>query len=277
MMNQERFLKALQERIAMLEQAEQQDILAEYAQHIEMQMKEGLSEEEAIRDFGSLDELAAEILEAYHIDPGYQASVQEVGEQADLAQKPQIREHFAAGWHRFTAGWHRFIQRIKGWFQREPKPKTERPSKSSRKHWNGSRMKQGFARVWMQFWKLLKRACTAVLWLCWNGALLVCAVPLVLLLFCGVICFGFLAVLLFQGYPMIGVSLGILGGLMCCAAILYFGWGLVWHRTKPMVYQGEMVQAPLQESVTEVVEQIHQTVCMEKRAEDDQKEVTEHA
>lgn len=74
MKNKESFLKELQARISVLEEAEQQDILAEYAQHIDLRAAGGLTEEEAIRDFGDLDQLTAEILSAYHVRPGYQQS-----------------------------------------------------------------------------------------------------------------------------------------------------------------------------------------------------------
>lgn len=66
--NKEKFLTELREYLSILEEQEQEDILAEYAQHIDMKMQKGLSEEEAIRDFGSVQELAAEILAAYHVD-----------------------------------------------------------------------------------------------------------------------------------------------------------------------------------------------------------------
>lgn len=70
-MNKEMFLKELREYLKILEDREQEDILAEYAQHIDMKMLKGLSEEEAIRDFGSMEELASEILEAYHVKPEF--------------------------------------------------------------------------------------------------------------------------------------------------------------------------------------------------------------
>ena len=38
-------------------------------QHIDIKMQNGQSEEDAIRDFGPVKELAAEILEAYHVKP----------------------------------------------------------------------------------------------------------------------------------------------------------------------------------------------------------------
>lgn len=70
-MNKTEFLDELKNGLAVLEEKEQQDILEEYTQHIDMKMERGLSEEEAIGDFGDLGQLAAEILEAYHINPDY--------------------------------------------------------------------------------------------------------------------------------------------------------------------------------------------------------------
>ena len=60
-MNKTEFLDELKNCLAVLEEKEQQDILEEYTQHIDMKMERGLSEEEAIGDFGDLDELVAEI------------------------------------------------------------------------------------------------------------------------------------------------------------------------------------------------------------------------
>lgn len=74
-MNKERFLNELREYLSILEDQEQEDILAEYTQHIDMKLQKGLSEEEAIRDFGSVKELAAEILAAYHVDSQHALSV----------------------------------------------------------------------------------------------------------------------------------------------------------------------------------------------------------
>lgn len=70
-MNKTEFLEELAGCLAVLEEKEQQDILEEYTQHIDLKIDSGLSEEEAIRDFGDLSQLAAEILEAYHVNPDY--------------------------------------------------------------------------------------------------------------------------------------------------------------------------------------------------------------
>ena len=69
MKNKESFLKELQNGLAVLAESEQQDILAEYAQHIDMRIAGGLTEEEAIQDFGDIHQLTAEILAAYHVNP----------------------------------------------------------------------------------------------------------------------------------------------------------------------------------------------------------------
>ena len=70
-MSKEVFLGELQKHLEILEDDEQQDILEEYAQHIDIKMQNGQSEEDAIRDFGPVKELAAEILEAYHVKPEF--------------------------------------------------------------------------------------------------------------------------------------------------------------------------------------------------------------
>jgi len=70
-MNKTEFLAALEARLRVLDKREINDIIDEYAQHIDMKLASGMAEADAIGDFGSLDELAAEILTAYHINPAY--------------------------------------------------------------------------------------------------------------------------------------------------------------------------------------------------------------
>ena len=70
-MSKEDFLKELEDRLKVLDYRERQDMLSEYSQHIDMKVRSGMEEKEAIEDFGDIDSLAQEILEAYHIDPDY--------------------------------------------------------------------------------------------------------------------------------------------------------------------------------------------------------------
>ena len=67
----EKFLKDLERKLSILNEKERKDIIDEYKSTIEEKIKHGKTEEEAIKDFGNVDELAKEILKAYKIDPKY--------------------------------------------------------------------------------------------------------------------------------------------------------------------------------------------------------------
>ena len=72
-MDKKTFIRELKLALSVLKQEELDDIISEYEQHIDMKQANGLTEEDAIADFGSLNELAAEILEAYHVRADYAA------------------------------------------------------------------------------------------------------------------------------------------------------------------------------------------------------------
>jgi len=65
------FLSRLSKMLEVLNKQERDDILAEYSQHIDMKVQEGMSEEDAINDFGDIESLAKEILEAYNLDTNF--------------------------------------------------------------------------------------------------------------------------------------------------------------------------------------------------------------
>ena len=65
------FLSKLEQSLSVLEEEELRDFISEYEQHIDMKTQTGLTEEEAIADFGSFQELRVEILEAYHVRADY--------------------------------------------------------------------------------------------------------------------------------------------------------------------------------------------------------------
>ena len=75
-MDKKTFISELEQALSVLQEEELRDIMEEYEQHIDMKVQRGLTEEEAIADFGNLKELTAEILEAYHVRRDY-ASVRE--------------------------------------------------------------------------------------------------------------------------------------------------------------------------------------------------------
>ena len=51
-MDKQGFLSRLEQSLSVLQEDELRDILNEYEQHIDMKMEKGLTEEEAIADFG---------------------------------------------------------------------------------------------------------------------------------------------------------------------------------------------------------------------------------
>ncbi len=58
-MSKAEFLQELEKRLHVLNEKERQDVLEEYAQHIDLKIANGMSEEEAVKDFGSIEELIA--------------------------------------------------------------------------------------------------------------------------------------------------------------------------------------------------------------------------
>ena len=67
-MTKDEFLRQLERKLDVINEKERKDIIDEYRTHIEMKMQEGKTEEEAIEDFGDMDELVDEILDAYKIN-----------------------------------------------------------------------------------------------------------------------------------------------------------------------------------------------------------------
>lgn len=67
-MSKDEFLSTLDRKLQVINEKERRDIIDEYRMHIEMKMADGKSEEEVIEDFGNIDELVDEILDAYKIN-----------------------------------------------------------------------------------------------------------------------------------------------------------------------------------------------------------------
>lgn len=73
-MNKEKFLKELEKRLSILNEKERKDIIEEYKSTIEEKIKNGADEESAVKDFGNINDLVKEILDAYKINPEYKES-----------------------------------------------------------------------------------------------------------------------------------------------------------------------------------------------------------
>lgn len=73
-MTKNEFFKYLDKRLSVLNEKEREDIKSEYSQHIDMKIQSGKSEEEAIKDFGDIENFVDDILSAYNVDPNYRKS-----------------------------------------------------------------------------------------------------------------------------------------------------------------------------------------------------------
>ena len=81
-MNKQKFLKELEKKLEILSETEREDTINEYRDIIEEKVKHGKTEEEAVKEFGSIDELTKEILSAYKINPEYQNRTNESKDSA---------------------------------------------------------------------------------------------------------------------------------------------------------------------------------------------------
>lgn len=112
-MNKREFTAALRKSLAVLGEKELQDIVNEYEQHIDMKMAEGLTEAEAIEDFGDFQELISEILEAYQVDADTETESPKAEESAG--------EQFIGGIRNTGAGLIGIIGNAAGWLIRSAK------------------------------------------------------------------------------------------------------------------------------------------------------------
>lgn len=283
-MNKKEFLEKLGGHLIVLESKEQEDILDEYSQHIDMKIERGLSEEEAIRDFGSISELAAQILEAYHVNPEYEkATAEKIKPALDVANIPgTIKEggrrvhhfvdklliliHSGIVWCVKSGKWiiahvASFISRPLRWIRSKGKDigirlkerKAENTEQSGpeditedtsvgqistlerhtgqtlpgrRKRTGGTSFLFGLfhslgtllTRGGILLWNILL---WGIRW-CWNGFLIfLCLFSGMAALF-SIFCFAMLLVWLVQGYPLTGVTILCLGGILCSISFTIF-------------------------------------------------------
>lgn len=96
-MKKAEFLQELEERLRVLNDQERQDVLDEYVQHIDMKTAAGMSEEEAVGDFGNLDELITDLLDAYHVNSEYATEVSGRAYKRSAAGESSRIDDVAAG------------------------------------------------------------------------------------------------------------------------------------------------------------------------------------
>ncbi len=229
-MNKEIFLKELREYLRILEDREQEDILEEYAQHIDMKMQKGLSEEEAIQDFGPIDELAAQILEAYHVKTQFQEKKKFVNFSNPAEKVKEAFSWLGRKCRTFGEWLGRKCHTFGGWlmkpFRRE-KVKTDKSTKDNQvKERKTKEMGKQIGSVLKAIGNGIVSVCRACCAFCiwclkwfWNLGWLIFSVFCAFMAMLVLMGLGAIVVLLFQGYPLVGIFFICLGGLLCFGAL----------------------------------------------------------
>lgn len=252
-MTKEEFLKELEKRLQVLSEQERKDILEEYAQHIEMKMASGQAEEEAIRDFGDLEELVGEILDAYHVNPDYGRREKQVSEGVQNAAREagsrirswlqKIGAFFAHLWEKSVSGIQKSVEsvknslhrrrkidgtkarspRLEGWREAAEKRRAARMDKRKEGMGMSETLQKSSRRLWHGVVRLLA--------VCWKLAVLIFLSPAAFTGLSALICMGILLVGTFLGYPLVGLSLVTFGTLLSCFTFVWFFWKLVFSKT----------------------------------------------
>lgn len=223
-MTKKEFLKELEDRLQMLDEKERKDMLEEYSQHISMRMESGMKEEEAIDDFGDINDLIAEILEAYHLDPEYEAKNKGSKTKngvTDLLPQDLFRKR--------TEKNERTVQERKRRTQRSERFKANAEQKTSGNvnvpAITGKAVKTGESAIsWS--WDKVKKVC----WLCVKVALLFLALPAVFFDLAGMFGLGLLLVMAFQGYPVFGAVIIAVGCVLSMTAYIIFLFTYIFKR-----------------------------------------------
>lgn len=277
-MTKAEFLKDLDRRLQILKEQEREDILGEYAQHIELKMENGLSEEEAIRDFGDLEELADEILDAYNVDPLYgkkekavsRFKMEELGGKASRIGRRIGDEWKAAlqsGWRLICRGaaglkhgllvfvhWLPFGDRVvteDGVVVKERTPflETFRRKRSERKTVIRERSDTTMWNKVSLGVQILGRGLGRLIRLCFRlGVVLLVVAPAAFGDCLALVGLGMLVVMVVLGYPLIGITVMTLGALACGVSFVLLIWNLMYGKKKPAA---EMVMKPVTDRITD--------------------------
>lgn len=231
-MNKSEFLKRLAALLHILQEDEVKDILDEYEQHIDMKMEGGMSEQDAIRDFGSVEELAAEILSAYHVRPDFESKKENkvLEKMQDSSKKVLDRTGNAvknAGTKTGSLvkrGWEKikricvspFIYLKDLWTNKKnKKEQKERQKRGDEDTMTITGAAKGIGTGCVHF---CKECLDWLIRICF-GCIFLCAGFMELGL---VLCAGLLLVLMILGYPVIGITLAVIGSVMSMFVIVYY-------------------------------------------------------
>ena len=274
-MDKKTFLEELRKSLRVLKDEEVQDIISEYEQHIDLKVEKGLTVKQAIDDFGNVKILAAEILEGYHVKTEFDFMQENTVPKPNLVSngqeiaKTSVKTLFA--WINMI--WRGIFNSFRWcgkvmmspliWLKSKMSCKEREhddvidPFKqySHFKNWLVQKMK-GFGSM---IFRLLGQLVNMSLWcvrICWNCFVTGAALSIGVF---GLVCLfavGVFAVLLFQGYPVIGVTIGCLGLVVCMFAVTVFVWTLIWKSPKGEIKEEISIESKMMEA-TEMEEGQH--------------------
>ena len=274
-MDKKTFLEELRKSLRVLKDEEVQDIISEYEQHIDLKVEKGLTVKQAIDDFGNVKILAAEILEGYHVKTEFDFMQENTVPKPNLVSngqeiaKTSVKTLFA--WINMI--WRGIFNSFRWcgkvmmspliWLKSKMSCKEREhddvidPFKqySHLKNWLVQKMK-GFGSM---IFRLLGQLVNMSLWcvrICWNCFVTGAALSIGVF---GLVCLfavGVFAVLLFQGFPVIGVTIGCLGLVVCMFAVTVFVWTLIWKSPKGEIKEEISIESKMMEA-TEMEEGQH--------------------
>lgn len=243
------FLKQLERRLQVLNQEERNEMLEEYAQHLELKMASGLKEEEAIRDFGDVDVLADEILDAYHVNLNYKKESRKiqigaVGEKVGSGAST-LWQKLKAVLRDMTKSAKALFEKLKVFCKRKGKPELLLEDGEGIKH---SKTKWSLKKISLprlpkregreQDGRILagiQKLCRGIieggmcfLVCCWRLCVIGFLIPVVFCIFFALILLGALSVIVLLGYPLMGVTLITLGALICGITLVCMVWEVVF-------------------------------------------------
>ncbi len=246
-MDKATFLVQLQKNIGMLDDAEQKDIIDEYTQHIDMKVSSGMTEEAAIEDFGNFEDFVREVLSAYHVKaPFDQVAIdQSVSDQAAPAEAQSatlsagedlLNEVVRSGSNaasKATAAAKDGARKMARAVSSVMDKASDRMSTSNQDATDASvdepaateatsrSALQATGRLASSSWSAVWRGAKTLLRWCWNACVMCFAVFLLFLALTCLIGVGIGFVLLGQGYPLLGVSIGAAGAATALLALAY--------------------------------------------------------
>lgn len=241
------FIELLRKKLSIIEENELNDILDEYEQHITMKIEErNCTEDEAIADFGDVNQLIAEILQAYHVRTNYDEQ-QKKEKRMQVAEKSKEYAEKTAGLCSKAVVWikehfKKLCSSIKGFFsnifkkddyieENEQKEEIFKKNKLINKQERYEEEKVSFLSKVNRVFNRFMRCCIRFIrWclrvVCNITAAFITGMVGILSAF-NIIALGILLVLMFMGYPIIGITIISIGALMCETAVIAFSFGLI--------------------------------------------------